>query len=142
MLNQKTENPLFLCLIKQAPRVETYLDTWRMSLTKEVGELEWLVMNIATGKEPKQFTWNISKVDRLRRSVLFEALSLTNAEIVRAKMQGLRLQRLAYEVLALGLLQFLLANNVEVPKEIVTAYKQSLNAAAEDLTGEAFDVFK
>lgn len=141
MTPQALDNPIYKCVILQLSRVETYLEFWKSHCETKKPELEWLVMDLCAGKAPDQFT-NQLQHSLTSKQVVMEALTAINADVARAKMQGLYLQRLAYEALALGLLQYLLQRGMEVPKEVVSSYKNSLNAAAEALTGEAFHVFE
>lgn len=140
MTPQSLDNPIYRCVIEQLSGVETYLEHWKRPENRKVEDMEWLIMNIATGKQPKQFHSTLLKKS-LSKQVVMEALSAINTEISRSKMQGLGLQRLTYEVIALGLLQYLLRKGMEVPKEVVSNYKQTLDAAAEALTGEQIHVF-
>lgn len=138
-------DPLFRCCMNQMPRVETFLDTWRKGLSStaevRIEEFEWLVMNVATGKHPNQFTPNFPPIALNREQVLV-TLKLITAEIAKSKLQGLKVRALAYEVLASGLLQFLLYSGMEIPVAVVSKYKQYLNQAITELTGEELNVFK
>lgn len=140
MTPQSLDNPIYRCVIEQLSSVETYLEHWKRPENRKIEDIEWLIMHVATGKQPKQFHSTLLNKS-LSKQVVMEALSAINTEISRAKMQGLGLQRLTYEVIALGLLQYLLRKGMEVPKEVVSNYKQTLDAAAEALTGEQIHVF-
>lgn len=141
MTPQTLENPIYRCVIDQISSVETFLDHWKRPENQKVEDIEWLVMNVANGRNPTQFV-ECLKYKSVTQSTLMEALSAINTDTARSKMQGLWLLRLTYEVISLGLLQYLLHKGVFVPKEVVSSYKNSLNAAAEALTGEALNVFK
>lgn len=140
MTPQAIENPIYRGVIDQLSSVETYLEHWKRPENRKVEDIEWLIMNVSNGKAPKQFTQALQHIS-LTKHMVMEALSAINTDIARSKMHNLALQRLTYEVIALGALQYLLRKGMEVPKEVVTNYKQTLGAAAEALTGEQIHVF-
>lgn len=141
MTPQNLDNPIYHCVVNQLSGVETYLEHWKRPENRKVEDIEWLVMNVATGKKPSQFFSTFIHTS-FTKQVVMDALSAINTEVARSKIQGLGLQRLTYEVIALGLLQYLLRKGMEVPKEVVSNYKQTLDAAAEALTGEQIHVFE